>query len=216
MLNLASTVWIIWVFLAKRLLQLNMFFSAESSRKKQWRMVTESLASNSADHMTSPSLCVAKAEKMISVRFRCRSYDHFLRDSSNQWCVITNSWIVITTYDLHERQEVATDENNWYSPLPFLQNFKIHFFRKHPSRVKSTSVSLRQFSYLQSNEAVLSEVEHYNYRALYRVQFPNNLEFKNILPSNVNDHNHMCGGKTLSRILYLTSEKIPLINTLDT
>lgn len=94
-------------------------------------------------------------------------------------CVITNYWIVITTYDLHERQEVATDENNWYSPLPFLQNFKIHFYRKHPSRVKSTSVSSRQFSHLQSNEAVLSEVEHYNYRAVdYRVQFPNNLELK--------------------------------------
>lgn len=132
-------------------------------------------------------------------------------------CVITNYWIVITTYDLHERQEVATDENNWYSPLPFLQNFKIHFYRKHPSRVKSTSVSSRQFSYLQSNEAVLSEVEHYNYRAVdYRVQFPNNLEFKNILPSKVNDHKHMCGEKTLSRILDLTSEKIPFINTWDT
>jgi len=97
-LNLASTVWIIWVFFAKRLLQLNMFFWLNRGR-----IVTELLASNSADHMTSPSLCVAKAEKMISVRFRCRSYDHFLRDSSNQWCVITNSWIVMCTiYTKHK------------------------------------------------------------------------------------------------------------------
>ena len=46
-------------------------------------------------------------------------------------------------------------------------------------------MSSRQFSYLQSSKAVLSEVEHYNYRAVDCIVFnsPQNLEFKNILPS---------------------------------